>query len=71
MEMAINWAPILGSIGYSVLGVVIMIVTFVIVDLLTPGELWKEIIDKQNTALAVLAAGFAIAVGIIVASAIH
>lgn len=71
MTWTMNWTPMLSSIGYSVLGLVIMIVAFVIVDKFSPGELWREIIDKQNTALAILAAGFAIAVGIIVASAIH
>lgn len=71
MNLAINWTPVLSSIGYSVLGLVLMILAFVIVDRLTPGKLWSEIIEKQNSALAILAAGFAIAVGIIVASAIH
>ncbi|MEK6550985.1 MAG: DUF350 domain-containing protein [Pseudomonadota bacterium] len=71
MEIAINWAAVLSSIGYSALGLMIMIVAFVVVDLLTPSRLWKEIIVKKNNALAILAAGFAIAVGLIVASAIH
>ena len=71
MEIVINWAAVLSSIGYSVLGLMIMIVAFVVVDLLTPSRLWKEIIVKKNNALAILAAGFAIAVGLIVASAIH
>jgi uncharacterized membrane protein YjfL (UPF0719 family) len=71
MEIAVNWPAVLSSVGYSVLGLAIMIVAFVIVDLLTPARLWNEIINKKNTALAILAAGFAIAVGLIVASAIH
>jgi len=71
MEIAINWAAVVSSIGYSVLGLTIMIVAFAIVDLLTPARLWNEIINKKNNALAILAAGFAIAVGLIVASAIH
>lgn len=71
MDTMINWGPVLSSIGYSVLGLTIMIIAFVIVDMFTPGKLWREIIDKKNSALAILAAGFAIAVGLIVASAIH
>jgi uncharacterized membrane protein YjfL (UPF0719 family) len=66
-----NWTPVLSSIGYAVLGIVIMVVAFVAVDKLTPAALWKEIIDKQNSALAILAAGVAVAIGLIIASAIH
>lgn len=66
-----NWTPVLNTVGYSLLGLALMVGAFVLVDRFTPGQLWKEIIDKQNSALAILAAGFAIAVGIIIASAIH
>jgi putative membrane protein len=66
-----NWAPVLSSVGYAALGVIVMVVAFAVVDLLTPGKLWNEILNKKNTAVAILAAGFAIAVAIIVASAIH
>jgi len=71
VEITINWAGVLGSIGYSLLGLAIMIVSFVIIDLLVPATLWKEIITRKNNALAILAAGVAIAIGLIIASAIH
>jgi putative membrane protein len=64
-------SQILATLVYAGLGVVVLIVSFVVVDLLTPGKLWQEIIEKQNQALAILAAGFSIAVAIIVASAIQ
>jgi len=66
-----NWNPVLSSIGYSVLGLLILCVGFWAVDKITPGHIWDEIIHKQNVALAVLAAGFAVALGLIIASAIH
>jgi putative membrane protein len=38
---------------------------------LTPENLWKEIIEKRNNALAIVAGAFILAIAIIVASAIH
>lgn len=62
---------IAGSAVYALLGILIMAVAFVVIDKLTPGDLWRELLDKQNTAIAIVAAGVAIAVGLIIASAIH
>jgi uncharacterized membrane protein YjfL (UPF0719 family) len=42
-----------------------------IFDKITPGSLWKELLEDQNTALGVLMAGVAIAIAIIIAAAIH
>jgi uncharacterized membrane protein YjfL (UPF0719 family) len=40
-------------------------------DRLTPGSLWKELIEDQNTALGVLMGCVAIALAIVIAAAIH
>jgi putative membrane protein len=66
-----NWLPMAQTLFYSVFGLVILCLGFYVVDKLTPGDMWDEIIQKHNVALAVLAAGFAIALGLIIASAIH
>ena len=66
-----NW-PIVGtSILYAIIGVVIFCVTFVVVDKLTPFHLWKELVEKQNTAIAVVVGFVALGICIIVAAAIH
>jgi putative membrane protein len=62
---------LIASLVYSLLGIVILVVSFVIIEKLAPENLWKEIVDKQNVALAILAAGFMLAVSLIIASAIH
>lgn len=63
---------ILNSALYAVLGIVILVVAFVIIEKLTPRHnLWKEVVEKQNMALAVVAGFFMLAVAIIIASAIH
>jgi len=63
---------IANSILYSFLGVAILVVAFILVELLTPKHnLRREILEKQNVAVAILAGFFMLAVAIIVASAIH
>ena len=59
------------SLAYSGLGILVFIIAFVLVDLLTPGKLWQEIIEKQNRAVAMLAGSVALSIGLIVAAAIH
>ena len=56
---------------FAGLGVVLFVLAFVILDLLTPGKLWHEISEKKNTAAAILMGSAALALGIIVAAAIH
>jgi putative membrane protein len=62
---------LLNTLLYAGVGIVIFTLGFVILDLLTPGKLWEEIRDKQNLAVAQFAGAIAIALGLIVASAIH
>lgn len=67
----LNVKLIVASIVYSVLGILILILSFFIFDKLTPKTLWKEIIDEHNTALAIVAGAFMLAVALIISSAIH
>ncbi len=60
-----------GSAVFAALGIVLFVAAFFIVDVLTPGKLWDEISEKKNTAAAILMGSVAIALGIIVAAAIH
>ncbi|MBV9773568.1 MAG: DUF350 domain-containing protein [Gemmatimonadetes bacterium] len=61
---------LLAALIYSLLGIVIFIVSFMLIDRLTPGSLWKEIIDEHNTALAVMVGAMSIGISIIIAAAI-
>ena len=72
--VGIEWlkpAIIFGSVLYALIGVVIFWVCFVIVDLITPYRLWDEIIEKKNLALAIVVGSLCIAIGMIVAAAVH
>ncbi|WP_276090517.1 DUF350 domain-containing protein [Pedobacter sp. JY14-1] len=62
---------IVASVLYSVIGILILLISFWIIERITPENLWKEIIDKHNIALAIVCAAFMISVAIIISSAIH
>ena len=64
-------AVVLGSILYALIGVVVLWVSFVVIDKLTPYRLWEQIVEEKNMALAIVVAGMFIAIGLIVAAAIH
>jgi uncharacterized membrane protein YjfL (UPF0719 family) len=61
---------LVAALVYALLGIVIFVIAFAALDRLTPGSLWKEIIDEHNTALAVMMGAIAIGISIIIAAAI-
>ena len=70
----IEWlrpAAFLGSILYALIGVLIFWITFMIIDKITPYDLWQEIVEKQNMALGLVVAAMSLGICIIVAAAIH
>ena len=72
--MGLEWlkpAAFLGSIVYALIGVVMFWLSFLIIDKITPYNLWEEIIEKQNVALGVVVAAMSLGICIIVAAAIH
>ncbi|MBB3953272.1 DUF350 domain-containing protein [Novosphingobium sediminicola] len=62
---------IAATLFYALLGIVVFVASFILVDKLTPGELWKEIIERQNLAVAILAGAVALGLSMIIAAAIH
>lgn len=66
-----NPIVLLNSLIYAVLGIVIFIVGFVIVDKVTPYDLWKELVEKNNLALAIVIGASTLGTCIIIAAAIH
>lgn len=71
MENLINLKYITAGIVYSALGMLILAIGFKIFDMMTPGNLWKEIVEEKNVSLAIVAAAMTLAIAHIVASAIH
>ncbi|HVJ00550.1 MAG TPA: DUF350 domain-containing protein [Sphingomonas sp.] len=69
--MVTTLPALLSTLIYAVVGIIVFVVGFVVLDLLTPGKLWEEIEQKQNVAVAIFAGAIAIGLAIIVAAAIH
>lgn len=67
----ISMKYIIASLVYSVIGIIVLFLAFWVIEKITPENLWKEILEKQNMALAVVFAAFIIAIALIISSAIH
>ena len=62
---------VFASVVYSVLGIIILVISFYIIEKITPENVWKQIIEHKNTAVAIIGAAYILAIAIIIASAIH
>ena len=69
--MGLKLGAIVGSVVFALIGVLIFWLCFLIIDKLTPYDLWGEIIEKQNVALGVVVAAMSLGICMIVAAAIH
>jgi putative membrane protein len=67
----VNIGALANALVYSVLGILIFVIAFVIIDKMTPYHLWKEIVEDKNVALAVLIGALSIGMCIIIAAAVH
>ncbi len=70
MELAPFVKALVGSIIYSVIGIVMFAISFLVIKLVTPFSLRKEIEEDQNTALAILIGSVILGLSIIIASAV-
>ena len=66
-----NWFSLLTSSIYAFAGLVIFCTGFYIIDRITPYNLWQELVEKRNTALAFVVGMVALGICIIIAAAIH
>lgn len=59
------------ALVFALIGIVVFVVSFVVIDRMTPYDLWKEIVQEKNMALAVLIGAMSIGICIIIAAAVH
>lgn len=71
MEQVLTAKYILAAIVYASLGIAILCFSTKVFDWLTPGDMWKDIVVEKNLPLAITLAAMMIAVGNIIAAAIH
>lgn len=71
MEDLFPLKALISATVFSLLGIIVLAIAFWVFDKLTPGELWHHIIEEKNVAIAITAAAMIIAMGTIIAAAIH
>jgi putative membrane protein len=71
MEKIITLKAVADSVVFSLIGIVILVITFVIIEKITPENIYKQIVERNNTSIAIIFAAFIIAIAIIISSAIH
>jgi uncharacterized membrane protein YjfL (UPF0719 family) len=62
---------LLNAIVYAILGILIFVTVFFVMDRVTPYHLWKEIVEDKNIALAILLGAMSVGMCIIIAAAVH
>ena len=69
--MGIQLTNVVNAIVYAGIGIVIFGLEFLIIDKFTPYNLWKEIVQEHNTALAILLGAMSLGLCVIIAAAVH
>ena len=60
------------ALVFSVVGLVAFGIAYAILDIITPKvSIWKELVEKQNTAVALFLAAMIIGMAMIISAAIH
>ena len=59
------------AVVYALLGIIVFWGSFVIIDKLTPYDLWKEIVEDHNVALGIVVGAMSLGICVIIAAAIH
>lgn len=71
MEGLINISSIVSVILYSLIGCFAFAIAFKVLDILTPNDMWTEILEEHNNALAIIIGSIAIGLAIIISAAIR
>lgn len=67
----LHMQPIVNSVLYSFLGIIILLFAYIVIEKLTPENTWKMITEKNNTAVAIIFAALIIGISLIISGAIH
>ena len=71
MSPEFHFGYVLNALVFAIIGIVLLVVGFIAWDKITPYDLWKEIVEKQNIALAIFAGLMALGIAVIIAAAVH
>lgn len=68
---AINGAEVIATVFYAFLGLALMMISYVIIDMLTPFSLHEELSGKANVAVAIVMGSVMISLSILIANVIN
>ena len=63
--------PILNSVIFSILGIIILLLAYFFIEKITPENTWKEIVQKNNVSVAIVFGALIIGISMIISAAIH
>jgi len=69
--IATHVKAVFDSVLYSVLGCVVLLGSFWVIEKVLPFSIAKEITEDQNVGLGIILGAFVIGISIIIAAAIH
>ncbi|HEX6806172.1 MAG TPA: DUF350 domain-containing protein [Terriglobales bacterium] len=69
--MGIQLNNVVNAVVYAAIGIVIFALAFLVLDKVTPYNLWKEIVQEHNTSLAILLGAMSLGICVIIAAAVH
>ena len=69
--MGVQLTNVVNAILYAAIGIVIFAGAFLVLDKITPYNLWKEIVQEHNLALAILLGAMSLGICVIIAAAVH
>ena len=71
-DVLIHTKHVVAALLYSGMGVVIFAASFILLDVLTPKvSIWRELVEKQNVAIAIFLGAMVYGIATIVAAAIQ
>lgn len=62
---------IVNSLIFSVIGIGVFLISYFIIEKITPENTWKEIVQNKNTAVAIVFGALIIGISMIISAAIH
>jgi hypothetical protein len=64
----LDWLPILSTLLYGVIGIVLCVASYFVFDRLIGLDLRRELVEDQNTALGIMLAGVFVGIAIVIAA---
>ncbi len=70
VKSLVDLEHLLAVLVYSTIGILVMVLSFAIIDWLHPRDIWGEIADKHNRAMAIMIGCMMLGIAIIIAAAV-